>query len=95
VVEVSKSDWEKILKALANKRRLTIVALLRSEGELSVGELSRKIELAFRSTSKHLWRMFNAGILEREERKGETFYFLNPRLSAPVRRIIETVLGKG
>lgn len=82
-------NWEKVLKALANKRRLAILELLHPGNKMTVGFIAREINLSFRSTSKHLWRLFNVGILEREGRKGEVLYFINPKLDPRTRRILK------
>ena len=84
-------DWERVLKALANKRRLAILKLLYPGKAMTVGFLAREIDLSFRSTSKHLMRLFNVGILEREGRKGETFYFINPKIDQGIVRIFKTL----
>lgn len=54
----------KNFKALANERRLKIIRLLLKESRLSVGEISDMINLSFRSTSKHLKILENAGFIE-------------------------------
>ena len=47
-------EAEKILKALANARRLAIVKYLRKEKEATVGDIAEAIKLSFKATSKHL-----------------------------------------
>lgn len=46
--------YEPVLKALANSRRLAIVAFLKKKKRATVGEIAKHIKLSFRSTSKHL-----------------------------------------
>ena len=58
---------EKILKALANRRRLAILAHIQRNGTSHVGDIAEAIRLSFKSTSKHLAVLFAAGILEREQ----------------------------
>ncbi len=54
----------KILKALANSKRLQILDLLqRYKTPLGVGEISREINLHFKSTSKHLQKLAEAGLV--------------------------------
>ena len=57
-------ELEKVLKALANERRLKILKILKKNSELSVGEVAEEIGLSFRSTSRHLNLLYRAGILE-------------------------------
>jgi len=59
-------DFEKVLKALANRRRLSITRCLKDKGEASVGEIAEEIRLSFRSTSRHLGVLAAADILEKE-----------------------------
>ena len=44
----------KKFKALSNERRLHIIRLLLKHKKLSVGDIADKINLSFRSTSRHL-----------------------------------------
>ncbi len=72
-------ELEKILRALANKRRLAIVHFLKKNKEASVTELSEAINLSFRSTSRHLSVLFTAGVLEKRQQSIEVYYFLAGR----------------
>lgn len=54
----------KILKALANEKRLEILKLLDKSSGLSVVEIAEKINLHFKSTSKHLQRLAEAGLVK-------------------------------
>jgi len=72
-------ELEKILRALANKRRLAIVHFLKKNKEATVTELAEAINLSFRSTSRHLAILFAVGVLERRQQSTEVFYFLAPR----------------
>ena len=47
-------ELERILKALANKRRLSILIYLKRHPEATVGEIASSIRLSLTSTSKHL-----------------------------------------
>ena len=73
-------ETEKMLKALANIRRLKILNYLYSKKEASVGDISESIRLSFRSTSRHLAVLMAADIIDREQRGLEVFYrILHPR----------------
>ena len=69
-------ELEKQMKALANKRRLAIVAYLKKAREASVGDIAGEIRLSFKATSKHLGVLYAAGIVEKEQRSAEVFYRL-------------------
>jgi DNA-binding transcriptional ArsR family regulator len=67
---------ERILKALANKRRLAIVWFLKREKEATVGQIGQEIKLSFKATSKHLSVLYSADIVEREQRGPHMLYRL-------------------
>jgi DNA-binding transcriptional ArsR family regulator len=77
-------DVEKILKALANARRLAIVKFLRDSKtkELTVGDIS---------TSRHLSILSSANIIVNEQRSLYVYYRLNPA-QRKVSRDIITIL---
>ena len=81
-------DYEKIFKALANRRRLEILLILREKKKVSVGVLATKIKLSFKSTSKHLSVLFGAGIVEREQIVLTVNYSLSSRMSSFLKSII-------
>ena len=58
---------EKILKALANRRRLKILQLLKERRRVSVTEIAGHIKLSFKSTSRHLSVLRNADLVEGEQ----------------------------
>ncbi|KKQ64845.1 MAG: Transcriptional regulator, ArsR family [Candidatus Nomurabacteria bacterium GW2011_GWC2_41_8] len=64
---MTEKELEKILKALANKRRIAILKFLKKSGPASVGEIAGAIKLSFKATSKHLMILANADILEKEQ----------------------------
>lgn len=84
-------EVERVLKALANRRRLAIVDLLRKEKEKSVGEIADSIKLSFRATSKHLSILMNADILEKEQRSLQMFYSLNKNAQDTIKQLLRTL----
>ncbi len=64
---------EKILKALASKRRLDIVRFL-GKRQATVGGIAEKIGLSFRSTSKHLAILYANGIVYKKPVGKNIFY---------------------
>lgn len=69
-------NLEKILKALANKRRLVILEYLKSNKEASVGDIARAINLSIKATSKHLSILSSLDILEKNQIGTQMFYYL-------------------
>ena len=84
----SEKELERTMKALANRRRLAILRLLRKEKEMTVGALADQIRLSFRSTSKHLFVLSNAGLVECEQRSSQMFYSLASDIPEVARRVI-------
>lgn len=81
-------DLEKILKAFANRRRLTILKYLKSVKEVSVGEIAGEIHLSFRATSKHLGILAAADIVEKDQRSLQVFYRISKNLPFSARHLI-------
>lgn len=74
---MKEKELERVLKALANKRRLAIISFLRKNKEANVGDIAETINLSIKSTSRHLAVLFGADILDKEQRSSEVFYSLN------------------
>ncbi len=79
---------EKILKALANRRRLAILKYLKENKEASVAGIADEINLSFKATSKHLGVLSAVDIIEREQRSSQMFYRLSADREPPVKYII-------
>ena len=67
-------EIERQLKALANRRRLAILGMLRKRKEANVTDIAEAIKLSFTSTSKHLIMLERAGFVEKEQRSLNMFY---------------------
>jgi DNA-binding transcriptional ArsR family regulator len=81
-------NLERILKALANRRRLAIVNHLKNHREATVGELADAIKLSLKATSKHLAVLRAVDIVDREQRSLLVYYRLADDLSRPIRTIL-------
>ena len=79
---------EKVLKALANRRRLAILKYLKENKEAPVAEIANKINLSFKATSKHLGVLSAIDIIEREQRSLQMFYRLSSNQESAVKHII-------
>jgi len=82
------SEIERVLKALANKRRLMILRFLKIKKESSVSDIASQIKLSLKSTSRHLSVLFGADILEREQRNLQVFYKLSGGMAESAKRIV-------
>ena len=82
-------ELEKILKALANKRRLAILKYLKAAKEASVGDIAEEINLSLKSTSRHLGVLATADILDKEQRSLQVFY----RLAVSPKLIVKQLLA--
>ncbi|OGM03232.1 hypothetical protein A2115_02645 [Candidatus Woesebacteria bacterium GWA1_41_8] len=81
-------ELERALKALANKRRLAIVALLKKSNTNDVGGIADHLKISFKATSKHLGILTSADILEREQRSLQAFYSINKDAPEVAKKII-------
>ena len=91
--QISEKDFERIMKALANRRRLAILRFLKNgnekkENKASVGDIAEEIRLSFKATSKHLGILSAAGVVDREQRSLQMFYRLSSDIPAPARLVI-------
>ncbi|MCK5084778.1 MAG: winged helix-turn-helix transcriptional regulator [Candidatus Pacebacteria bacterium] len=82
-------NLEKMLKALANKRRLYILRYLKSKKEASVGDIAGKIHLSFKSTSRHLSVLSILDILEKEQRSSQVFYRISNNNDSILKHILD------
>lgn len=74
---MKEKELERILKALANRRRLAIIAHLRKAKEATVGDIAEHIKLSFKATSKHLGILSSADIVDKEQRSLQMWYRLS------------------
>ncbi len=81
-------ELEKILKALANRRRLAILKYLKEKKEAPVAEIADAIHLSFKATSKHLGILVVLDVVEREQRSLQMFYHIPPRQFSATKHII-------
>lgn len=81
-------ELEKQLKALANRRRLAILSILKNKRRLAVGDIADLIKLSLKATSKHLGILYAAGIVEKEQVSTNVAYRLSEDASQTARHII-------
>ncbi|MFA4937151.1 MAG: metalloregulator ArsR/SmtB family transcription factor [Patescibacteria group bacterium] len=82
---------ERILKGLANRRRLAIIKLLTRHKELPVASIADHIRLSFTSTSKHLSLLHNLDIIDRRQESLTVYYHLSDSLPLVVKLLLPTI----
>lgn len=82
---------ERIIKGLANGRRLEILNYLRKEKEAPVGDIARAIKLSIKSTSKHLGILAAVDIVEKEKRSLLVFYKISDNLPIFIKNILSAL----
>ncbi len=78
---------EELLKSLANNHRLMVLCHLVS-GEMSVGDLEKKLEVSQSSLSQHLARLRSQGIVEFRKEGTTVLYRVADKKAL---RILETL----
>lgn len=82
------SDAARLLRLLANEKRLLILCLLVARGEMDVTSLAAAVELSQSALSQHLAKMREEGLVA-FRRESQTLYY---RLEDPrARRVLETL----
>lgn len=81
-------EVEKINKALANRRRLSILKYLRRVGNANVGDIAIEIALSFAATSRHLRILSAANVVEGEQVGLMVGYYLKD----PIHKITKSSL---
>jgi DNA-binding transcriptional ArsR family regulator len=84
-------ELERLLKVLANKRRLEIIKYLKNKKEATVTDIASGIKLSFKATSKHLGLLYGADLVEKEQRSLQMYYRLQSGLN-PVAKYISNSL---
>ncbi len=82
---------EKILKAFGNTSRLKIVAFLKKKGSVSVIEISAGTKCSYKATSKHLSILFQADIVDREQKGYEMVYRIADDLDPQTKTILSLI----
>ena len=82
------SVLERRLKAVANRRRLEILKLLKKNRMLTISEIAHTLHITVKATSKHLRILRDAGIVV-DRKRGS---FVSCRLSLDQEEVIKTLL---
>lgn len=79
---------EKECKALGQKRRIQILALLKQEGGLSVGVIAQHLRCKFPTASQHIRILKEAGIVLDRKREKFVVYVLSPHMGKIAQMLI-------
>ena len=60
---------EKIIKSFANHRRIQILELLGNNDNLSVDDISQKLNVSFFTISDHIRKLSDAGLVQKKNKK--------------------------
>jgi DNA-binding transcriptional ArsR family regulator len=88
---IDEKELEKILKALANKRRIAILKSLKNSKRKSVGTLADSIKLSFKSTSRHLGILYSTGLVDREQVNLTVYYRFPTTMPKIADKLISTL----
>lgn len=66
-------ELTKCLKALANERRLKIISILAKHEPLIINDIADRLGLSLKSTSKHIQKLSDCGIVERNQRSSQVY----------------------
>lgn len=83
------ADASRVLKALANEKRLLLLCQL-VEGECSVGELNARVDLSQSALSQHLAVLRDEGLVT-TRREAQTIYYA--LAEGPAQQILATLHG--
>jgi ArsR family transcriptional regulator len=88
------ADQARLLKALADPTRLSMVAALRAAGEpICVCDFTAAFDLSQPTISHHMAKLRKAGLVESEKRGVWVYYRLHPDLPAPAARLFQALLS--
>ena len=82
---------ERMLKPLANKRRLAALRCIKQRKEASVGEIAAELRISIQATSRHLQLLARADIIESDQRSLTVYYALAKTQHPSARALIDSL----
>ena len=73
---------ERIVKGFANHRRIQIMNLLKREPELSVEDISERLDIGYENASDHVRKLAIAGLVLKRNEGSAVRHRLTPRAEA-------------
>ena len=87
-----KKRWVNVFKALSNINRLKIIEMLQGGANLTVTQISCKLGISIKATSKHLIILQNLDLLENEGKTGRVFYKFSKSAPPDFKSIIKLLV---
>ncbi|MFH1670973.1 MAG: metalloregulator ArsR/SmtB family transcription factor [Patescibacteria group bacterium] len=87
-MKVTIRNLEQQLKALANARRLGMLAYLKKGGDATVGDIAGAVRSSIQTASQHLRILKAAGVVEYKRRAKYVTYRLSLKQEEPVKKIL-------
>lgn len=84
---------ERLLKALANRRRLHILSVLRTRGGTTVGGLAEELNIPMKTTSKHLAILLLVDLVDRKQTGSSAQYTLLEPLHPYTKTVLANLRG--
>jgi predicted transcriptional regulator len=75
----NKRELEKIVRGFSNHRRIEIMKLLDKSPELSIIEISEKLNVNFKTISEHSRRLFLSDLITKKNMNHSVLHKLTPR----------------
>ena len=82
---------ERLLKALASHRRLSILSELKKKKSSSVGIIARSLRLSLHATSKHLRILMAVNLIDYDRRGMEVHYELVEEVPFIAQQVIDVL----
>lgn len=70
---------ERIIKGISNHHRISILETLGKESGLSVDDICQKLTVSFVTTSSHLQKMTNSGLIKKKYKGRQVVHSLTTR----------------
>jgi DNA-binding transcriptional ArsR family regulator/intracellular sulfur oxidation DsrE/DsrF family protein len=84
-------DTARLLRALANPRRLLILCRLLTDGETSAGELAARLHLSASALSQHLARMSDEHLVVPRRAGRKLYYRISDQLDGRLPAVLESI----
>ena len=72
-------NLERIVKGLANWKRILILESLEKEKELTAETICEKLNIQYKTATDHLRRLLQGGLIWKKKRERNVFYLLTTR----------------
>ena len=84
-------ELERILKPLANKRRLVALRTIKQRREASVGQIAEELKISIQAASRHLQLLARSDIIDSDQRSLSVYYTLAKVQHPSIRALIDSL----